>query len=129
MSSSDSSDADDTALQLWKEQDLIDTVHKAGARLKRVMKDVHSARVAYAEAMIMYQQNAEESIAMSTMLWEDVVSKKMKKPNDAKATKEVKAICGEETPADTTSPTLSATSTTSRPSKTSTPETKFRNAK
>ena len=127
MSSSDS-DVEDTATQLWKEQELINKVQKAGARLKRVMKDVHYARVAYTEAMIMYQQRQDHSIANSTMLWDDVVSKKRKKANDAKPANEVKAIRGEDTPTAAASPTLSATSTSSRPSKASTPQTEFRNA-
>ena len=129
MSSSSSSDVEveDIATQLWKEQALINEVQKAGARLKRVMKEVHYARVAYTEALIVYQQKAETSITLSSMLWDDVVSKKKQKLNDAKATKQPTAICGEDPHTDTTSPTLS-TASSSRPSKASTPQTKFRNA-
>ena len=130
MSSSDSSDVevDDIATQLWKEQALINEVQKAGARLKRVMKEVHYARVAYTEAMIVYQQEQMQSIEKSNRLWEDVVRKKRKKAKDVKPAKDALAICGGDTPADANSHALSASSASSRPSKASTPMTKFRNA-
>ena len=107
---------------------MINEVQKAGARLKRVIKEVHYARVAYTEAMIVYQQEQMKPIENSNRLWEDVVRKKRKKAKDVKPAKDALAICGEDTPADANSQALSASSASSRPSKASTPMAKFRNA-
>ena len=62
--------------KVWEELHLVGEVEKKGHKLKRLIREVHIARVEYGDAIINYQKQASKDTEFSRVLADDIAQEK-----------------------------------------------------
>ena len=87
--------------KVWEELHLIKEVDKKGAKLQRLIKEIHVARVEYDDAILNYRRHASSNTELARIMTDDIAQDKTEKSEKrAKTHHRTLPICGPTGPAE-----------------------------